>query len=162
MWTKTTKRFYGRSWSLPRTMSNQTRGEAQKMTSTLKISVGLFMAIAAAVATYEPAAAAGAKFDGNWSVLIVPSSGPCDQSYRFGLSIRNSNIFYNGSAPVNLQGRVNGNGSLRVQVAAGAQTANGAGRLSRDHGQGQWRGTGSSGSCTGSWTAQRQLIGASY
>lgn len=132
------------------------------MCSILKISAGVFLAAAALVATYAPAAAAGANFDGNWSVLIVPSSGPCERSYRFGLSIRNSEIFYNGSAPVNLKGRVSGNGSLRVHVSAGAQTANGAGRLSRDQGRGQWRGTGSSGSCTGSWTAQRQLIGASY
>jgi hypothetical protein len=133
------------------------------MTSTLKISVRLFVAAGALIAAYAPAPAApGAKFDGNWNVLIVTSSGPCDRSYRFGLSIRNGDIFYNGSAPVNLNGRVSGNGSLRVHVSAGAQSANGAGRLSREHGRGQWSGTGSSGSCTGSWTAQRHWIGASY
>lgn len=132
------------------------------MTSIRKIAVRLFLTAAALVPTYAPAAAAGARFDGNWNVLIVTSSGPCDRSYRFGLSIRNGDIFYNGSAPVNLQGRVSGNGSVRVQVSAGAQSANGAGRLSREHGGGQWRGTGSSGPCIGSWTAQRQWIGASY
>ena len=71
----------------------------------------------------------------------MTSSGPCDRSYRFGLSIRNGDIFYNGSAPVNLNGRVSGNGSLRVHVSAGAQSANGAGRLSRDYGRGHWRGS---------------------
>ena len=86
------------------------------MTSTLKISVRLFIAAVALVAAYAPApAAARTNFDGNWSVLIVTSSGPCDPSYRFGLSIRNGDIFYNGSAPVNLNGRVSGNGSVRVQ-----------------------------------------------
>ena len=111
------------------------------MTSTRKSSVRLFIAAVALVAAYAPAhAAARPNFDGNWSVLIVTSSGPCDPSYRFGLSIRNGDIFYNGSAPVNLNGRVSGNGSVRVQVSAGAQSANGAGRLSRDHGGGQWRG----------------------
>jgi hypothetical protein len=126
------------------------------MTSVLKISARLFLATFALVAAYAPpATAARANFDGNWSVLIVTSSGPCDQSYRFGLSIRNGDIFYNGSAPVNVNGRVNGNGSVRVRVSAGAQSANGAGRLSRDYGQGRWRGAGASDVCAGSWTAQR-------
>ena len=134
------------------------------MTAILKISTRLFLAAVALVAAYAPApavAAAGTNFDGSWSVLIMTSSGPCDRSYRFGLSIRNGDILYNGSAPVNLNGRVSGNGSLRVRVSAGAQSADGAGRLSRDQGGGQWRGTGSSGSCAGSWTAQRNWIGAS-
>ena len=87
------------------------------MTATLKISTRLFLAAVALVAAYAPApaaaaAAAGANFDGNWSVLIMTSSGPCDRAYRFGLSIRNGDILYNGSAPVNLNGRVSGNGSL--------------------------------------------------
>ena len=71
------------------------------MTSILKISVRLFLAAVALVAHIcAGTAAAGANFDGNWNVLIVTSSGPCDRSYRFGLSIRNGDIFYNGSAPV--------------------------------------------------------------
>ena len=75
------------------------------MTSTGKASVRLFIAAIALVAAYAPAhAAARPNFDGNWSVLIVTSSGPCDPSYRFGLSIRNGDIFYNGSGPVNLNG----------------------------------------------------------
>ena len=126
------------------------------MTSILKISVRRFLAALALVAAYAPApAAAHANFDGNWNVLIVTSSGPCDRSYRFGLSIRNGDIFYNGSAPVNLQGRVSGNGSLRVRESAGVQSANGAGRMSRDSGHGHWRGTGASDVCAGSWTAER-------
>ena len=128
------------------------------MTAILKISIRLFVAAVALVAAYAPApavAAAGTNFDGNWSVLIMTSSGPCDQSYRFGLSIRNGDILYNGSAPVNLNGRVSGNGSLRVHVSAGAQSANGAGRLSRDYGRGHWRGSSASDVCAGSWTAER-------
>jgi len=124
------------------------------MTSILQISVRPLLAALALVAAYAPAAAR-ANFDGNWNVLIVTSSGPCDQSYRFGLSIRNGDIFYNGSAPVNVNGRVSGNGSLRVRVSAGTQSANGAGRLSRDYGRGQWRGAGASDVCAGSWTAER-------
>jgi hypothetical protein len=151
MWTKASRR-----WVLPETASNHTRSQEQEMTSILKIPVRLFVAAVALVAAYAPApAAARTNFDGNWSVMIMTNSGPCDRSYRFGLSIHNGDIIYNGSAPVNLKGRVSGNGSLRVRVSAGAQSADGAGRLSRDYGRGHWRGTGPSDVCAGSWTAQR-------
>ena len=126
------------------------------MTSIPKSSIHRFLTALVLLAASAPAPAiARANFDGNWSVLIVTSSGPCDQSYRFGLAIRNGSVFYNGSAPVNVDGRVNSNGGLRVRVSAGAQSASGAGRLSRDHGRGHWRGVGGSNVCAGSWTAQR-------
>ena len=95
-------------------------------------------------------------YDGNWSVLIVTNSGPCDRGYRYGLSIRGGRVFYDGSAPVNVDGAVSGNGAVRVRVSAGSQGATGVGRLSRDYGQGSWRGSGSSGSCSGTWTAERR------
>lgn len=133
------------------------------MTWIAKVSIRAFLAALAFAAVCAPAgAAARVNFDGSWNVLIVTSSGSCDRAYRFGLSIRNGDVFYNGSAPVNVDGRVSGNGSVRVRVSAGSQSAIGAGRLSRDHGGGQWRGAGSSGPCAGSWTAQRNWIGASY
>jgi len=133
------------------------------MTWIAKALIRASLVTLAFAAVCAPAgAAARANFDGNWSVLIVTNSGPCDRAHRFGLSIYKGNVSYNGSAAVSVDGRVSGNGSVRVRVLAGSQSASGAGRLSRDHGRGQWRGTGSSGSCTGSWTAQRQWIGASY
>jgi hypothetical protein len=97
-----------------------------------------------------------AAYDGNWSVLIVTNSGPCDRGYRYGLSIRGGRVFYQGSASVNVDGNVSSNGTVRVRVSAGSQGANGVGRLSRDYGSGSWRGDGSSGSCSGTWTAERR------
>jgi hypothetical protein len=122
------------------------------MSSITRISVAPFIAIfALASATFASAAvAARANFDGDRNVLIVTNSGPCDRAYRLGLSIRNNEVFYNGSTAVTVDGRVSGNGSVRVRVRAGSQAANGAGRLSRDFGRGQWRGTGSSDSSAGS------------
>jgi len=96
------------------------------------------------------------NYDGNWSVLIVTNSGPCDRGYRYGLSIRGGRVFYQGSASVNVDGSVSGNGVVRVRVSAGSQGATGVGRLSRDYGEGSWRGLGSSGSCSGTWTAERR------
>ncbi|TMJ05726.1 MAG: hypothetical protein E6G97_02170 [Alphaproteobacteria bacterium] len=103
----------------------------------------------------EPAAAR-TNYDGNWSVLIVTNSGPCDRAYRYGLSIRNGRVSYEGSAAVNVEGRVAPNGAVRVRVWAGSQSASGAGRLSNNYGSGMWQGAGSASSCAGSWTAERR------
>lgn len=119
--------------------------------SSLAIA-GLTIA-AALVSTPAPARTI---FDGNWSVLIVTQSGPCDRAYRYGLSIRNGAVFYTGSLSVNLNGRVSGNGNVSVRVSAGSQGASGTGRLSRNSGSGSWRGIGSAGSCSGTWTADRR------
>src|ERR1041384_2178416 len=91
-------------------------------------------------------------YDGNWSVLIVTNIGPGARGSRYGLSIRGGRVFYEGSLAVNVDGQVSGNGTVRVRVSAGSQGATGVGRLSRDYGSGSWRGIGSSGSCSGTWT----------
>lgn len=119
--------------------------------TTIPLIAGL--ALASAFASPAPART---NFDGNWSVLIVTQSGPCDRAYRYGLSIRNGTVFYEGSLSVNLTGRVSNNGQVSVRVSAGSQGASGSGRLSRDSGSGKWRGTGSMGSCSGTWTADRR------
>ena len=118
---------------------------------SLPVIVGL--ALASAFASPAPART---NFDGNWSVLIVTQSGRCDRAYRYGLSIRNGAVFYEGSLSVNLNGRVNNNGEVIVRVSAGSQGASGSGRLSRNSGSGIWRGIGSMGNCAGSWTAERR------
>jgi len=122
-----------------------------------RLSLSLAAGCALGAAALMPAqAAARMNFDGNWSVLIVTKSGPCDQAYRYGLSIRGGRVFYEGSAAVNVAGQVSPTGAVNVRVWAGAQSANGAGRLSQDYGGGNWRGSGSSGSCSGTWTAERR------
>jgi hypothetical protein len=95
-------------------------------------------------------------YDGSWSVLIVTNIGPCDRGYRYGLTIRGGRVFYQGSLAVNVDGQVAPNGAVRVRVSAGSQGATGIGRLSREYGSGSWRGDGSAGSCSGSWTAERR------
>ena len=101
-------------------------------------------------------ASARTAFDGNWSVLIVTNSGSCDRAYRYGLAIRDGAVIYQGSAAVNVAGRVRPNGVVNVRVWSGQQGASGSGRLSRDSGSGSWRGTGSMGSCSGDWIAERR------
>ena len=101
-------------------------------------------------------AAARTVYDGNWSVLIVTDSGPCDRAYRYGLSIRDGSVIYQGSGSVNVAGRVYRNGEVDVRVWAGPQGAHGYGRLSRRVGGGVWRGTGLMGACGGRWSAERR------
>ena len=117
------------------------------------VAAGLILA---ATALAPAPAAARTAYDGNWSVLIVTDNGPCDRAYRYGLRIDNGSVIYEGSAPVNVAGRVQNNGAVNVRVWAGQQGANGSGRLSRTAGNGKWRGVGSMGSCSGSWSAERR------
>jgi len=101
-------------------------------------------------------ATARTVFDGQWSVLIVTNSGPCDRAYRYGLEIHNGAVMYQGSASVNVAGRVANNGLVKVKVWSGQRGASGSGWLSRTDGSGTWRGTGSMGTCSGVWTAERR------
>jgi hypothetical protein len=118
---------------------------------------GLSAAVFAAATMLASTAASAAPFDGTWSVLIVTQKGPCDSAYRYGLSIRNGVVTYEGSAAVNVSGRVNRVGGVSVRLWAGSQSASGTGRLSRaGAGRGTWSGVGSSGRCSGYWTAERR------
>jgi hypothetical protein len=91
-------------------------------------------------------------FDGRWSVLIETERGPCDRSYRVGVDIVNGVVAYEG----NPNGRVSANGNVRVHLAIGDQHADGSGRLSLASGTGLWRAVGSSGWCSGRWSAERR------
>jgi hypothetical protein len=110
----------------------------------------------APVARMAAPVARTSNYDGNWSVLIVTNSGQCDRGYRYGVTIRGGRVSYEGGAAVNVQGAVSGNGAVQVRLSAGSQGATGSGRLGRDSGSGTWRGVGSSGSCSGTWTAERR------
>ena len=120
--------------------------------ATAPIVAGFILATALA----PTPASARTVYDGNWSVLIVTTRGSCDRAYRYGLSIRNGSVIYEGSAAVNVAGRVSPNGAVRVKVWAGSQGASGSGRLWRRSGSGNWRGIGSMGTCSGTWSADRR------
>src|ERR1044072_6981146 len=79
------------------------------------VSFAACFILAAALLTPGPAAAR-TPYDGKWSVLIVTNTGPCDRAYRYGLSIRDGSVFYEGSAAVNVAGRVSRNGVVNVRV----------------------------------------------
>jgi hypothetical protein len=91
-------------------------------------------------------------FDGSWSVAIITRNGACDPSYRFRVKIIDGGVLYEGQPA----GQVSRNGNVYVNISQGGQQAAGQGRLSRDHGNGVWRGNGSAGTCAGVWQAERR------
>ena len=64
--------------------------------------------------------------------------------------------FVKSPTELNARIRVNRNGGVFVRVWAGSQSASGSGRLGGNSGRGSWRGVGSSGTCSGYWTAERR------
>ena len=107
------------------------------------------------VAALPDVASAQRAYDGSWSVLIVTQNGNCDRAYRYGVSIRGGSVTYDGGI-VTFTGRVAANGNVRVRVSSGSAFADGAGRLSRNVGQGRWNGQSAGSRCSGYWTAERR------
>jgi hypothetical protein len=100
-------------------------------------------------------ASAQRAFDGQWSVLIVTESGTCDRAYRYGISIQSGHVYYDGGM-ARFSGRVAPSGAVSVHVTSGTSSASGTGRLSRNHGRGNWSGHSGGNSCSGYWTAERR------
>jgi len=126
------------------------------LTASLRLKV-----LATALSTFLAASSASTAFarsiyDGDWSVLIITQSGSCDASYRYGVTISDGNVIYQGGAPITMQGRVTPKGALRVIVQSGNQWADGFGRLKGNQGGGVWKGQGMSSTCAGVWRAERE------
>jgi hypothetical protein len=150
------KRRSDHNGPLPVGRGFEVKQEAPMITPHLRRVVLVIALASAGIAAVAGAAVARTVFDGTWSVLIVTDSGDCDRAYRYGIEISNGNVIYDGGGSINLKGRVAPNGTVRVSVSAGSQRADGSGRLSRDRGGGVWRGRGSTGSCAGTWEAERR------
>lgn len=101
-------------------------------------------------------AVAQAPFNGTWSVLIITEQGPCDRAYRYPVRLANGRVSYAGQADFSVVGRVARNGAVSVTVSRGRQHASGFGRLAARFGAGTWRGVGSAGTCSGTWTAEKR------
>ena len=106
--------------------------------------------VVSAVAAASSAGAAG-PFDGAWQTVIVTRSGACNSSVTVGGHIINGIMHYGGNANV----RVAPSGAVSGTFSVGVFHAAGTGKLSGHSGSGQWRGQGSNGPCSGTWTARR-------
>jgi len=116
----------------------------------------LVASLAASALTQATYVRAGTKFDGEWSVVVVTRTGPCDAAYRFSGQIVNGIIQYNGGlGPIDFSGRVRPNGAAFLRVSSGSNYAVAQGRLRARNGSGNWRGQGPQGFCAGTWSATR-------
>jgi hypothetical protein len=111
------------------------------------------LATAAALPALRPADAA-TNHDGIWSVVIITNQGICDPSYRYPIRISKGSVVNAGNATVTITGKVEKNGAVVVNVAAGDKTATGTGRLAASSGGGSW--SGGNGACSGVWQAERR------
>jgi len=111
------------------------------------------LSLTGAAAVLRPAEAVP-NFDGVWSVVIVTQQGICDASYRYPIRITKGNLLNAGNAQVTITGKVEKNGAVVVNVAAGDKMATGTGRLAGKAGAGSW--SGGNGACSGIWQAERR------
>ena len=118
---------------------------------------GLFVLAALSLAAALPAlrpAEAVPNYDGIWSVVIVTNQGICDPSYRYPIRITKGTVVNAGNAAVTITGKVEKNGAVIVNVAAGDKMATGTGRLAGKTGGGSW--SGGNDICSGIWQAERR------
>jgi len=109
----------------------------------------------AAAAGSAPAQSA-AKFDGNWSVVVITEKGDCDRAYRYPVEVVNGNLRYASEAGISITGKVDNGGRLKATISRGQQRADGTGRLSASGGSGVWSGSDSVKQCSGRWEAERR------
>jgi hypothetical protein len=101
------------------------------------------------------------SFDGQWSVVIESRGGACgEQTLRYPVAISHGIVTNAGQSPASVSGRVTPAGTVAVTVQSGGAWASGTGRLGTTNGAGVWRGQASSGSCVGTWQAERRTYGA--
>jgi hypothetical protein len=121
-----------------------------------------FLSAAVAVVWFVPPAVA-ARFDGDWRMLAVTTSGHCGQ-IPIDVRISRGRIYSTGGSsfgtafahyPIQLVGSVSTSGQVRMNAVAGPRVANGTGRFNQVRGTGIWAGTGPSGVCSGVWSAIR-------
>ncbi len=121
---------------------------------TRSLMVLATLATAAALPALRPADAAP-NHDGVWSVVIITNQGICDSSYRYPIRISKGSVLNaGGNTAVTITGKVEKNGAVVVNVAAGDNTAIGTGKLAGTSGGGSW--SGGNGACSGVWQAERR------
>jgi len=137
---------------------NKDRTAMHKRTLMFAAAALALLAMPLSPASAAPAAQAAmsvTQFDGNWSVSVITDAGTCDRGYRYALRIAAGRIYYD-NPNIDVSGQVNARGQVQVVVRAGGQQAVGYGRMSRDYGEGLWRGSSAASSCSGHWEAERR------
>ena len=134
-------------------MASKARASYSPKARRARLAILILVVACAAVAG---PAFGGDVFDGDWSVLIVTQGGACDPAYRYGVRITDGTVINDGSSAAAVEGRVTPTGAVKVTVRSGNQWAGGSGRLNSNRGGGVWKGQSTSGTCSGTWEAERR------
>lgn len=121
---------------------------------TLKTCLLLSMAAASGFAA-TGASAQNARYDGNWSVLVLTEKGECNRVYRFPIIIEGGQARYGGPEGVAVTGTVASSGAVRGSIGASGASVNVSGRLAGAAGTGTWTSGGST-ACSGRWEAEKR------
>ena len=125
--------------------------EDRAVKPSFRLAFGIALTALSLSAALDAAEAAN-PFDGSWWVTITTTRGNCSSGGT--VRLRNGGVS-GGAGGFAVGGRVAPNGAAQVSVSSGAAHASGGGRLAGNSGRGSWRGTGSEGTCSGVWTANR-------
>ncbi|MEX1083801.1 MAG: hypothetical protein WEC82_05730 [Xanthobacteraceae bacterium] len=121
---------------------------------------GLFYGLCAAVVFAAGPSLARSGFDGAWSVTILTEKGTCDPAYRYAVLIADGEVTIDpqqSSGVVDISGKVDPRGQVKVSLRRGEQRADGVGKLSGATGTGigTWSGKSATEACSGRWEAAR-------
>lgn len=129
-----------------------TSAKGFSQSATRRLMVAGTIALGTSLGFAGPAHAGTHNYDGLWSVSVVTEKGDCDRGYRYPIRIANGTLVNGGEAAFEIAGRVMPTGAITVTISHGSRSAKGSGRLVRDSGAGSW----TTGSCSGTWTAERR------
>jgi hypothetical protein len=95
------------------------------------------------------------QFNGDWKVALVTETGMCGSALQYGIAIDNGSINHRGASDssINVFGRVDRGGRVRVTLVRGTARAAAIGQLKLASGSGTWQLP--TLGCTGRWSAAR-------
>ena len=125
------------------------------MTKILRLHRALSTyALAAALAAVPVSLSfAAAPFDGQWSVRITAEDGKCAAGYTVPIRVSDGRVSYTGPFNAVANGKISGNGRLRVSFAHRKDVVNVQGSVKGRVGQGRWLSP--TKDCGGTWVARK-------
>jgi hypothetical protein len=138
----------------------RTAGQRSPSSRLLRVCLPACALVVTSIGIASPTfARSSSSYDGDWSVVIQTRGGACTSTLRYPIAISHGVVTNAGEGQASVSGRVTPAGTVTVTVQSGGAWASGSGRLGMTSGTGVWRGQGSSGSCVGTWQAERRSSG---
>jgi hypothetical protein len=110
------------------------------------IAITVFAMVAGAQSTQ-----AASEFDGKWVAHGVTKTGGCPSKFKLNGRVVNGSANSPGTTL-----RVAPDGAMTLTVKLGPNHGVATGQVSNDSGSGTWQAQGPRGTCSGTWTAERE------